>query len=98
MSATQHMQVTPTDNNRVQVSWLGTLTPDAIDGLKVSYCNDGMLFLGPIDTPVRFKRLVERDGIGHQAIELELSLAGLEMLKGPRRQVTETGNILSLQR
>lgn len=79
------MQITPTHNNRVQVSWVGTHVPDSINGLNVSYCNDGMLFLGPIDTPVRFTRLCETQGHGQQSIELELSLAGLQMLQAPPR-------------
>jgi hypothetical protein len=72
------------DNHRTRVSWQGAATPEMIDGLEVTYCRDGMMWLGPINTPVRYHEVPA--GQGEHALELEISLAGLKMLHAPQRE------------
>ena len=76
--------VEPVEGNRTRVSWQGNAAPEAIQGLKVSYCKGGMMCLGPIDTPVRYECIQDCEQC--HVIELQLSLSSLKMLALPRSE------------
>ena len=82
------------DNHCTRVSWQGAAIPKKIDGLDVNYCRDGMMWLGPINTPVRYRNV----SVGaEQILELEISLAGLKMLHAPQRDYIP-GHVFGLGR
>ncbi len=73
------------DNQRTRVSWQGQSAPKLVEGLEVTYCKDGMMWLGPINTPVRYSRINRSEDGGQQILELHISLAGLRLLDVPCR-------------
>lgn len=66
--------------NRTRLTWYGGASPSAVDGLKVGYFGEGMMFIGPIDTPVRYRRVSDDHATGKHVIEMQLPLTGLRML------------------
>jgi hypothetical protein len=75
----------------VRLSWVGEPCPKAVNGMCVSYCNGmcvsycngGMMFIGAMQTPVRYCRVVENLH-GQQVMELQISADVLATLQSPR--------------
>jgi hypothetical protein len=69
--------------NRIRLSWMGEALPKAVDGMCITYCNGGMMFIGRMQTPVRYCHIVENTH-GQQVMELQISAAALATLRQPQ--------------